>query len=55
MEKKPRRRQRPEDFKVTFKYVEIDEKEAEELKKKLEQWFYKVLITGEGRKSTKKN
>jgi len=56
MEKKPRRRkQRPEDFKVTVKYVEIDDKEAEELTKKLEQWFYKVLITGEGRKSTKKN
>jgi TFIIF-interacting CTD phosphatase-like protein len=56
MEKKLRRRgQRPEDFKVTIKYIEIDDKEAEELNKKLEQWFYKVLFTGEGRKSTKKS
>lgn len=49
MERK--RRKSTNDFKVTIKHVEIDEKEAEELTKKLEQWFYKVLFTGEGRKS----
>ena len=42
------------DFKVTIKYIEISEEEKSEAIKKLEQWFYKVLFTGEYRKSKQK-
>jgi hypothetical protein len=57
MEKKPRRRgQKPEDFKVRIVYSDYNDEEtlAQEMKK-MEEWIYKVLFTGEYRKSTKKN
>jgi hypothetical protein len=51
---KQKKKRPTNDFKVTFKYIEIDEKEEEELIKYLEEWFYKVLFTGEYRKSKQK-
>lgn len=48
-----KKKKRTNDFKVKIKYVKADEKEAQELSSYLQDWVYKVLFTGEYRKSKK--
>lgn len=55
MEKKPRRRQRAEDFKVRIVYSELTEEEKVEEMKKMEEWIHKVLFSKEYRKSAEEN